>query len=296
MKPQSNHAKGLALTAVGGMALTFDVPLIKLASGDAWSVLMLRCAATFVAALSVWWVWKRFDPKLPPLVPGWPGAAVALLYGVSSISFISAIYLTSTANVVFILAFNTMFAALLSWVFLRETPKTSTLIAMGVMVVGVGIIVSDSLGTGNLAGDLLAACSAFLIASAITITRATGRDMGFTSLVAVALPFVVAAAIVLQQGFRIEAPGWILLNGAVVMPLAFFCLATGPKYISGPEVAMFYLLESVLAPIWVWLLFQEEPSRNSLIGGALLLAAMVAHSLWQLTQAQRAARAMRHPV
>ena len=278
------------------MALTFDVPLIKLAQGEAWSVLMLRCAATFVTAITVWAVWKRFDPKLPPLVPGLPGLAVAGLYGISSICFITAIYLTSTANVVLILAFNTMFAALLSWWFLGERPKPATIIAMAAMIVGVTIIVSGSLGSGNIVGDLLAGCSALLIATAITITRATGRDMGFTSLVAVALPFVIAAAIVLSRGFHIEAPGWILLNGAIVMPLAFFCLATGPKYLSGPEVAMFYLLESVLAPVWVWLLFAEEPSRNTLIGGAILLAALVLHSGWQLAQARQAARVIRHPV
>ncbi len=278
------------MTALGGMVLTFDIPLIKLANGEAWSVLMLRTAATFVAALAAWWVWKRLDPKLPPLVPGRPGLAVAALYGVSSITFLMAIYLTSTANVVFILAFNTMFAALLSWLFLGERPRPATFLAMAAMILGVGIIVSDSLGSGNLLGDLLAAASAFLIASAITITRATGRDMGFTSLVSVVLPFAVSAFFVADRGFVMEAPWWIVLNGAVVIPLAFFCLATGPKYISGPEVAMFYLLETVLAPVWVWMIFAEAVSPRALLGGAILVAALAAHSMWQLAQARRAGR------
>jgi drug/metabolite transporter (DMT)-like permease len=295
-RPQSNHAKGLALTAVGGMALTFDIPLIKLAGGDAWSVLMLRTAATFVAALAAWLVWKRLDPKLPPLVPGWPGLAVAVFYGVSSMTFMLAIYLTSTANVVFILAFNTAFAALLSWAFIGERPKPATFLAMAAMIVGVGIIVSDSLGSGNLLGDFLAGCSAFLIAAAITVTRATGRDMGFTSLVSVILPFTVAAFVVADRGFTMEVPFWIILNGAVLMPIAFFCLATGPKYLSGPEVAMFYLLETVLAPIWVWIIFSEAVSTRTLVGGSILVVALVAHSLWQLAQARRAARVIRHPV
>ena len=81
------------------------------------------------------------------------------------------------------------------------------------------------------------------------------------------------------------------------MPISFFCLATGPRYISGPEVAMFYLLETVLAPVWVWVIFSEVPSRNSLIGGAILIVALVAHSLWQLAEGRRrrAALAVSHP-
>ena len=71
------------------------------------------------------------------------------------------------------------------------------------------------------------------------------------------------------------------------MPLSFFCLAAGPRYISGPEVAMFYLLETVLAPVWMWMIFYETPTRNSLIGGVILIVALVAHSVWQLAQGRR---------
>src|SRR5690606_116875 len=113
-----------------------------------------------------------------------------------------------------------------------------------------------------------------------TITRASGRDMGFAALVAVTLPCLVAAFMMTGTGFQIEAPWWIIFNGAVVMPISFFCLANGPKYISGPEVAMFYLLETVLAPVWVWMIFGEVPTTASLIGGTILIATLVAHSLW----------------
>ena len=117
------------------------------------------------------------------------------------------------------------------------------------------------------------------------------------ALVAVILPCAVAAWIVAQQGYRVDAPWWIIFNGAIVMPISFYCLATGPRYISGPEVAMFYLLETVLAPIWVWLIFAEVPTTQSLIGGLILIVALVAHSLWQLHQGRkrRAALAVRHP-
>jgi drug/metabolite transporter (DMT)-like permease len=294
---ESDHSKGLLITAIGGLALTVDIPLIRLSNGDAWSILMLRTGTTFLAALIMWAVWRSITPKAPQLLPGRAGAVVAALYGLGSITFITAVYNTSTANLVFILAFNTMFSALLSWIFLRERPRPATLVTMAAMIVGVLIIVSDSIGTGNLLGDLLALCSALLLASAITVSRASGKDMGFTALVGVLLPFLVAAVFVSQTGYRVDAPWWIIFNGAVVMPISFFCLANGPKYISGPEVAMFYLLETVLAPVWVWMIFSETPSRNSLIGGAVLITALVCHSLWQLSESRKrkAILALCHP-
>ncbi len=296
--PHPDHARGLLLTAIGGLALTADIPLIKLSGGDVWSVLMLRSGTTFVAALCIWSVWRLLSADAPTLIPGKAGLAVAAFYAVSSIAFITAVYNTSTANVVFILAFNTMFAALLSWGFLGERPRPATLLAMAAMVAGVLIIVWDGIGAGNLFGDMMALAASFLIASAITVSRASGRDMGFTPLVATLVPFAVAAGFVAAQGgLEITAPWWIILNGAIVMPLSFYCLATGPRYITAPEVAMFYLLETVLAPVWVWMIFSEAPSSRSLIGGAILVAALIAHSLWQITHGgiRRTARPPRHP-
>ncbi|MFC6488556.1 DMT family transporter [Nitratireductor sp. GCM10026969] len=281
------------------MALTVDIPLIRLADGDHWSILMVRSGLTVIVALVVWGTWRLFSRNAPALIPGRPGLAVAALYGLSAVTFIGAVYNTTTANLVFILAFNSMFAALLSWVFLKERPRPATLIAMAAMFAGVLIIVGGSIGTGNLAGDLMALSSAFSIALAITITRASGRDMGFAALVAVALPCLLGAFMTAGTGYRIEAPWWIVLNGAVVIPISFFCLANGPKYLPGPEVAMFYLLETVLAPIWVWMIFKEVPTRASLVGGTILVVTLVAHSLWQLhtgRRRRRAAGTIRHPV
>lgn len=295
----TNHAKGLLITGIGGLALTIDIPLIKLANGQAWSILLARTGTTFLAALLIWAVWRALSPRAPKLVPGKLGLAVSALYGLGSIAFITAVFHTTTANLVFILAFNTMFAALLSWLFLRERPRHGTLLAMAAMIVGILIIVWDSVGTGNLFGDLMAALSALAIAGAITISRASGEDMGFTALVGVVIPFAVAAIMVgtSETGFQIEQPWWIIFNGAVIMPLSFFCLATGPRFITGPEVAMFYLLETVLAPVWMWIIFYEVPSRNSLIGGSILIVALVAHAVWQLAEGRkrRASTAVKHP-
>ena len=71
---------------------------------------------------------------------------------------------------------------------------------------------------------------------------------------------------------------WITFNGLLLTPFAFWALAIGPKYLSAAETGMFYLLETVLAPVWVWLVFTEEPPVATLIGGAIILVALVWHS------------------
>ena len=108
-----------------------------------WPILMLRTGTTFLAALVIWAVWRALSPNAPSLIPGRAGRVVAVLYGLGSITFITAVYNTSTANLVFILAFTTMFAALLSWIFLKERPRPATLVTMAVMIIGVLIIVGD---------------------------------------------------------------------------------------------------------------------------------------------------------
>src|SRR6185369_4291914 len=150
MSSHNAHTKGLLLTALGGLTLTVDIPLIRLADGEAWTILLLRTGTTFVAALIIWAVWRSLSDKAPQLIPGRSGLVVAGLYGLGSIAFITGVYNTSTANLVFILAFTTMFSALLSWLFLKERPRPLTLAAMAVMIVGVATIVGSSVGTGHL--------------------------------------------------------------------------------------------------------------------------------------------------
>lgn len=295
----TSHAKGLLIATIGGLALTIDIPVLKLSHGEPWSVLLMRTGMTFTSAFVIWAIWRLFSSSAPRLVPGRKGAMVALLYGVGSIFFITAVYSTTTANLVFILAFNSMFAALLSWLFLGERLRRGTALAMAAMIAGIAIIVADSIGTAHLFGDLMAAGSAFAVAAAITISRASKEDMGFTALIGVIIPFTVAAVIVFSgDGFQVEQPWWLMLNGAVIMPLSFFCLASAPRYITGPEVAMFYLLETVLAPVWMWIIFYETPTRNSIIGGIILVVALVAHSVWQLIEGRkrRVAPTVNHPV
>ncbi|MBP2446530.1 DMT family transporter [Rhizobium leguminosarum] len=278
----SDHRKGLLLTAIGGLALSMDIPLVRLGDGDIWSILGTRSAATVLATLVILGAMRLSSGKWPVPVPGRAGLLAGLLYGLSSLTFVLAIFNTATANVVFVVAFNPMFGALLSWTFLKEKPQAATLIAMLFMIFGVGLIVREGLSSGHFFGDAMALLSALILAAAITIGRASRREMGFVPLLAAILPAALGLAQALPPGLSIAHPGWILFNGAIVMPVAFWCLATGPRYLSAPEVGMFYLLETVLAPIWVWLIFAETPATMTLVGGGILVAAIAGHCLWMV--------------
>ena len=115
----SDPRKGLLLTAIGGLALSMDIPLMRLANGELWSILAARSIATLGVTLLVATALRIAKGRWPVLVPGWPGLVTGLLYGLTTVVFLLAVFNTSTANVVFIVAFNPMFAALLSWIFLK---------------------------------------------------------------------------------------------------------------------------------------------------------------------------------
>lgn len=282
-----DHSKGLVLTTIGGLALSFDVPLVRLGHGEMWSTICLRSIVTFTIGLVLWVVLRSIRSRLP-LVPGRAGLLAGCCYGLSTVTFLSAIFHTATANVVFIVAFTPMFAALLGWIFLRHRPSAATMVTMLAMVGGVALIVSGGLATGHVLGDVLAALTALLLAAAITIGQATRIEMGLVPLLATILPFGIAFLSLPSEGLQIEAPLWVIFDGGVMIPLAFWCLATGPRYLSGPEVGMFYLLETILAPVWMWIIFREVPTPQTLLGGAVLILALVGYSLFQMRRVRGA--------
>lgn len=281
----AERRKGLSLGALGGLAVSFDIPLIRLADGDIWSVQLLRSLCVLAVTALVWVATRALTGKKLVLIPGWAGLIVTILYGLSSVFFFAAVFATPTANLVFILAFNPMFSALLGWIMLGEKPKPATFLAMIVMTIGVFIIVQEGLSGGHIWGDIAAILATVTISLSITISRSSGKDMGFTGLISAAVPAVVAVWFVLSEGgLHVNAPAWIIFNGTFVTTTAFFCLSLAPKFVSGPEVAMFYLLETILAPIWVWIIFNDVPTNQALVGGGILLIALVAHTAWELNE------------
>ena len=282
--------KGAALGFVGGFVISFDIPMIRLAGADGWSSLAIRasCLALIFIPLAIMAHRQARREGRSIINRNW--LEIGALYGLSNILFTFAVFSTSTANLVFILALNTLLAAVFAWLLIGEKPSMATWLAIGATILGVALIVGDGFGHGTTFGDLCALGAALSIAFLLVRTRKTGGDMslapGFGGIIALAFALPVA----LMYSPVPQAPQWLLANGLLVVPIAAWCLALAPRYVPAPQVAMFYLIETVLAPVWVWMVFGETVSTMTLIGGAIVLAAITAHSLWSM-RAERSAEA-----
>jgi drug/metabolite transporter (DMT)-like permease len=288
---QSNPRKGAALGFVGGFVISFDIPMIRLAGADGWSSLAIRasCLALIFIPLAILAHRKARREGYGIINRNW--LEIGALYGLSNILFTFAVFSTSTANLVFILALNTLLAALFAWLLIGEKPSNATWAAIAATILGVLLIVGDGFGHGTTFGDLCALGAALSIAFLLVRTRKTGGDMslapGFGGIVALAFALPIA----LLYSPAPQAPEWLMANGLLVVPVAAWCLALAPRYVPAPQVAMFYLIETVMAPVWVWMVFNETVSTMTMIGGTIVLAAITAHSLWSM-RAERSSEAV----
>jgi drug/metabolite transporter (DMT)-like permease len=272
------------------LLFTLDLPLLRLAASDKWTLVFARGMFLFIAITAVWYILRHFNGSKAPYIAGAAGLAVIVTNTVANITYIGAIVETSAANVVFITALIPVMTAMLSHIFLGERVRGWTWIATFIAFAGVGIIVWDGVSAGKVFGDILALISAGCTAGAFTIIRAgkknvaTSLAVGSLGSALIALAFFDVSPASLAEPASFGVPGWIwvALNGMVAIPLASTLIANGPRFLPSADVSMFFLLETVLTPIWIWLIFAEAPTRMVLIGGTIVILTLAAHSLWRL--------------
>jgi drug/metabolite transporter (DMT)-like permease len=206
---------------------------------------------------------------------GLAGVAVALCVATASASFIAALNHTSVARVLFILALAPMLAALLAWAALGEPITRRTVGAMALALVGVTLMLGAP-GEGSLAGDGLSFVVALAFALSIVITR-WRRDVSMA-------PATCLSQVILVAAFApFAAPGqigggdlaWLAALGIGQIGLGFVLLTIGARLIPAAQVGLITLLEGVLGPLWVWLALDERPSTLTLVGGAVVIVAIV---------------------
>jgi drug/metabolite transporter (DMT)-like permease len=206
---------------------------------------------------------------------GVAGIAVALCVAAASGAFISALNHTSVARVLFILALAPVLAAVLARVFLGEPITRRTVLAMALAMAGVALMLGAP-GEGDLVGDGLAflAVSAFALMIVITryrhdVSMAPATCLAQVILVAVFLPLATPSEIAGEDVI------WLATLGIGQIGLGFMLLTVGARLIPAAQVGLITLLEVVLGPLWVWLALDERPSTATLIGGGIVIVAIV---------------------
>jgi len=272
----SNHSKGVLISIVGVMAIAPDGLLVRLVDANAWTLLFWRGAvsAIFILAALSFMRWRGFVTDAHGV--GWPEIAFSIIFGLGNVFFVMSLSFTSAANVLFIVASVPFFAAIIAIVFLKEPINLKTWLSIVVAFFGVGVIVSSSFeaGDGSGVGDILALGATLSMAITFCLARkfrersmipAMGLGGVFTALLAV--PFLETVMI---TGWSIF---FVLLMG-LFLAFGYALLTLGPRYITAPEVGLILLLESVIGPYLVWLVLEEKPTIETMIGGAIIIVTL----------------------
>jgi len=273
----TDHGKGLFITTVGVLFVTPDSLFVRLIGGDPVVTAFWRAFFSGLIILVAVMIMKGPSGFKAVARTGWRGALFICLIGSTAPAFVFAVSNTSVANVVVILASMPVFAALFSRVFLNEPVTLRTTLTIAAVLTGLGVI---ALGTeasteASWVGNLWALYTSAVFAGAITVLR----GLKHVSMVP-ALPaaFLGTALVLAPFGSPLEsfADQWplYLAHGGFV-GLSACLMAIGPRYISPAEVALLILLESILAPILVWAVVGEEPGSYALVGGSIVVGALV---------------------
>ena len=284
----SDRAKGILMSLVGVVILSPDSLMIRLAGLDDYTLIFYRGLFPVCTITLILWLYYRADFVPALLRIGWAGLLNGVLFAMVNITFISAIQRTSVANTLLFLSSAPIFAALLSLLILRESQRLSTWLIIAISLLSIFIIGWGSYGSHGLVGDLLAlGCALVTAASAVLVRYRKQVDL----VPSVILGSLLTTAYALTQSPELAVTPiqllYVAITGFVLVPFAFVILTIAPRYANSAEVQLVYLLESILGPLWVWLVIRETPPLNTIVGGSMLLISVAwfaHHSLREETR------------
>lgn len=290
--PSRDSARGPWLVLASAVIWSFGGTFARfLGALDPWTVVFWRAA--WAVAFLAGFMLSRDGPKGMAALfraMGRPGLVVAFCFALASTSFVVALGLTSVANVLLIQAGVPLIAALLAWAAFGERVSGPTWAAIAAVLAGVAIMVSDGLGGGRgaLPGNALAVLIALAFATATVVTR---RHAGVRMVPAVTLGMLISGAaaglmLTISPGPGLAvSPGQMALLagfGGLSLGLGLALFVTGAPLVPSAVAALLGTAETMLGPFWVWLILGETPGPRTLLGGGVVLGALVAHLLWQI--------------
>jgi drug/metabolite transporter (DMT)-like permease len=273
--PPLQYRRGASLVAGASLVWSSAGLLTRMTHTDSWTTLFWRSvfAGVFLLAYLAW----RDGGNLSGFRRlGVAGIGMAVCFALSMVCFITALSMTTVAAVIVFQAAAPLFAAALAWMFLREGVSRAKLIAILVTFGGVLVMVSGSGDAGRQWGDVLSAIMSVTFAATIVLARAR-PDVPTTEASCLGVLMVAAATLPMAQ---LVVPPYdmalLALFGFGQMGLALIMFTAGVRLIPSADAGIISMLESVLAPLWVWFAFSETPDANTLLGGAIVAGAVLA--------------------
>ena len=294
------HAFAMALMVVSSVAISFGGLILRnIEDADVWQINFYRSLALVAVVLTMMLFRYRGETVQKVRQIGRPGLVAGALLAGAGICFLQAITNTTVANTLFTLSAIPFLSAMLAWLFLREGIQRSTLLTMIVAALGVGVMMAEGVGSGSLYGNGMALLTALLFSSyAILVRRHRDIDM-LPALMVSGLLIVVVSAILRWDDLGISTHDLLLciLLGGGLSGVANALFIAASRHLVAAELTLFMLLEFALGPIWVWIFINEVPTRWTILGGTVVILAVILRALFQLqTDVARLRRGRNSPV
>tara|TARA_B100002051_G_scaffold228562_1_gene225201 strand:- start:590 stop:1480 length:891 start_codon:yes stop_codon:yes gene_type:complete len=283
----SSQQKGSLMAFVAVMFITPDSLLIRLSNIETWGMLFYRGAIPFLVVLIGLLFFYKNNLLKALLGIGIPGIFYILSFALCNITFLISIQNTNVANTLVMIALAPMLSAILGALFLKEAPDKKTWIAILVTFVSCVYIFHDSLKLGNIYGDLLGLATAFGLACNATLAR-YAKDRDLVPSAVIGKLCVAIFAFFFVENFELLGKDLIYVPLMCVMCVAipFVLVTIAPRFITGAEVNLFFLLETILGPIWVWMIIKEQPSSETILGGIVIIITIAIHSFLAIKKTQ----------
>lgn len=279
----SNQQKGSLLAFVAVMFITPDSLFIRLSNIDTWGLLFYRgaipCIVIFIGLI---FFYKSNLIKVT-IGMGLAGFFYAISFSITNITFIISIQNTNVANTLVMIATAPMLSAILAALFLKENPDKKTWIAIIITFLAAVYIFYDSLKLGNFLGDFFGLITALGLAVGANIIRSVkNKDLVPAAVIGKFLVAIFALFFVDNLELKNNDILIVPLMCVMCVGIPFVLVTIAPRFITAAEVNLFFLLETIIGPIWVWLIIKEQPSPETIYGGIIIIMTIAIHSFSKL--------------
>jgi drug/metabolite transporter (DMT)-like permease len=274
----SQRRAGIALVAAAAVAWSTAAFFTRLLAFDSWTILFWRGLFGGSAIAAILTLTQGRAGLRDMARMGKSGWLVASLSTLGMVAFIPALQLTSVSNVAVIIATGPFVAAALAWIWLREAAGLRTMLASLVALGGVVIIVGNARASSDIIGIALA-CFMTLVIAAMTVTIRRHRNTPMVAAAALSNILGSIVSIPFAQGIAsVSAADLVILAmfGFFQVGLGLSLFVLGSRLLPSGQATLIATLETPLMPFWIWLAFHEVPSSRTLVGGALVMGAVIA--------------------